>query len=303
MRKVLRFFYNTEFVVGLLILIITFLLLYLDHPVYSLAVSWFGYALIIDFLNKKINQHSYFPINQSRFNDLKNIFICALIFCFIIEFFGVYTLRAWYYPHMSALKYFILAPGAFFIYSFVLLSLYDIIKSKLSFFAPRGRTEDWKKAFYKKLIKIELILGFIGLATAFFYSLIMVSKFNIAFFDFTKSTNIPFSWWQMFLVGFSFFFIFEYIAFKQHKETLTKDIVISGNYIPLIAILIANFIAVVIFEFPNGPLQIWRFDNWFLNDLRFLNIPLFAFIAWPFQFLIFLPLLRIAFRSKDIDIW
>lgn len=300
--RFLRFIYDKELIIGIVILVVSFLLFLYHHPVYSLGISWLGFALLVDFANKKITGHSFFPINELRMKDFFIIAGCGILFCFIIEFFGVYTTRSWFYPSWSAMTYFILAPGAFLVYSLVLLSLYEMIKQLIAKYTPKGKPSEKEENFYKKFMLLETVLGPIGLIISFFYVLNILARFEIGLFNFSASSGIEVEWWVFLVVGLSIFFIFESIAYRQKKETMTRDM-IGGNFIPLFAIIIANCLSVLFFEFPNGPLQVWVFDNWAFNNLRLLNIPLVAFLAWPFQFLMLLSILRVAFKTKKIDIW
>jgi hypothetical protein len=302
MKKLLWLIHKHELEFSLLLFLLVEILFLVGQPVVALCFSWVAIVFLIDYLNKIILGKSFLPISQVKKEELYKIIICGILFGLIIDFFGAITTRLWYYPYFNFKDYLILAPGGFFAYSFILFSLYEIFKHYLNSFVHGGRMKKWQKKAYPILMNVNLILGSGGFIIAFIYSLLNMNDFSIGVTELTKDSNIEVAWWLTFLVSVSILLILDYYAYLQNKETFTKDF-IRGNLLPLIAILFVSIVAIIIIEFPNADLQVWTFSNWPYSEYSMFNIPLVAYLAWPFHILILLSLIRVAFDPKKIDIW
>jgi hypothetical protein len=100
----------------------------------------------------------------------------------------------------------------------------------------------------------------------------------------------------------SIFFLLETACFLLKKNTLTQDI-IRGNFVPLISIFAASFLCIVFIELFNMPFQIWVFHNWPLNHIRLFAIPVVAYIVWPTQYLLLLPIIRLLDGKNAEQVW
>lgn len=269
-----------------------------------IGLNWLGVTLVVDFAYRRIHGQSYFPLNKERLKELGRISLLAILFCLLLEFFGVYTTRLWYYPYFPLLYYVLMAPLAFSVYTLILFALYEIIKTYLEKTYGLRRTSlgSLLKKVYPGLMQVEFIVGSAGTIFSTIYSLSFASKFTATVLDLTKPFGAEVAWWLPFLALISIFFIFEYLSFKQNKETLTLD-VIRGDFIPFLAIVGATILAIMLIEFVNSPFQIWVFSNWGLSNLRVMNIPILAYCAWPVQFLTFLSMFRFFLTKREVKIW
>jgi len=267
------------------------------------VLSWVGIIYVIDwadhyYLGKSFSE-DLAPHVRHR---LLRIAAVAIPFGFIIEGYGVYFLRLWYYPYWSFTIYSIAAPFAFIGYTYILFGLYDFVKNLIHQPHKVGRWHNWQEWLYGKLMWLEVAVGGYLFIVATAYEIGQAKSLPIGFFDISKNSGIPVVWWLPFAISFAIIFIFDFVCFRQHKETLTKD-VIRGYFSPILVILIANIIAVIAIEFFNGPFRIWRFANWPFENIQILNVPLIAIIVWPLQFFGLLTMLRAAFTQKQIKIW
>lgn len=307
-RFLVKSVYNHEFYLGSFMFIASILLLILKIKeinallTLSLGVNWISLLLLVDWLNRRINKISFYPITQNRKNTFKKIIFGSLIFCIILDLYGVFFSRLWFYPFWDFKTYILLAPLAFIVYTLILFNLYILIKNNLDKWARRGRPSQFQNDIYNTIVRIDLVVGIMMILISIIYSFKHINKFSIDFFEVNKSTNLEVPFWFIVFPLIGFFFIFEYLCFKQGKETLTRDI-LRLNLIPSLSILIATALALLFIEITNSPFQVWVFDNWSFNDVALGNIPLMAFLAWPFQFLTFLSILRYLIEEKKIDIW
>ncbi len=130
----------------------------------------------------------------------------------------------------------------------------------------------------------------------------MALIFPIDHLNLQLSTKITVDLVSTFAIWFGMFFLFEFLCYKQKKETLTRDI-IRHNFIPLIAIILSSLSVIILIEWFNTPFQVWVFDNWGNNQFNFLSIPIVAYLIWPIQYLVLLPLIRFLDNSNRENIW
>lgn len=305
--NVMKYIYAHELIIGILLFSLSLPLSYIisnSSTKLSFALlffNWVSISLIVGSIYRKVKHKSFLPIDRKSLIYFLNLSLVSVFFCIILDFVGAVTTRLWYYPTIPNVIYYTLAPIPFAFYTLILYMLYDILKTKLT----RKRTKSISvrtKKLYGQIMLGELIIGTLGIILSMIYLVNHIQTFNIIVLDLNKSSSRVVEWWFIFLILLSVFFVFEYLCYRRKKETFTKDI-LSGNFVPILAIIIANIIAIILIEIPNSPLQVWVFDNWVFNDIRISNIPIFAIIAWPFQFLTFLSIFRFFFKENEEDIW
>lgn len=303
-----KYISHHEFTLGILILIFCtiWLVVFLgDYDALStmpIGFSWLGLIFIFDFFDRKYFYRSVIPDGKNRKRKFWIITVVSILFCVLLEITGVFVGRLWYYPFMSMKSYLLFAPFAFGVYTLLLFILYEFLRDFIASFKKIDSIGRISKSLYSNIMHIELILGIFGYFKAVDYILNFLNNPGLSPFIISQRGEVPFP--ALFIsgiVGVSTFFIFEFICFKQNKQTLTHDI-LGGNFWPIVIILLANTIAIITIEFANGPLQIWVFSNWPLDHIRILNIPVMAIFAWPFQFPVFLSMLRALFPSKEV-VW
>jgi len=311
MRKSLLYrIYSHEIIIGLLLFIISILMVlsfvknFTILSIIFMVAVWLAIGLITDGLMHKIHKVAYFPINKHRIFFLGKIFIISFFFCSIIDFIGVFYLRLWYYPYLNIFSYLLIAPIAFAVYTFILFSFYENLKKKFDFMAKRGPLTKKQIYIYPFIINIQFFFGLVLLILSFLPAQQLFEANGLSNHLMQISTTLVTkgNWWISITVPLGVYSIFEYLTFKQGKETLTKDF-LRRDYVPILAISIANIFAIILIEFTNGPFQLWIFDNWFMNEVRILNVPIMALLVWPLQFPVFLSMFRYFFAQKEIDIW
>ncbi len=302
----LRFTKIHELLVGVVIFLSSIIMLWFlfgryDWKTIPIGISsWVAIILIVDFFDRKVLKKSFLPTEHTKKRFIK-ISLISISFCLILDLFGVFFARLWYYPHLPLYVYLLFAPIAFIVYIFLLFILYESIEKllknslKLSFDVKNSKT-------YRIFMNIEFVLGIAGYLATFKYLSVLIPQFNIPIIDIQRSTSIQIVWWYPFAFLLSTFFIFEFISYRENKKTLTWDLM-QRNIYPIIGILFASLIAIIFIEFINSPFQIWIFANWPLNEYRIFNIPMLALAVWPLQFLAFLSMLRFALAKREASIW
>lgn len=303
-----KFIRHHEFYLGIFILffstvwMVVFIESYNWFLVLPLGISWAGLIFLFDFFERKYFLHSVIPDTAGRKRKLFTITVVALLFCVLMEGFGVFVARLWYYPFWSLGVYLMLAPFAFAAYTLLLYILYEFARDFVLRFKKINFNYPVNKKLYKIIMWGELVTGIIGYLLAIRYALEFLANPLISPFITNQKGVVPFSGFYIGTIVFiSTFFIFEFIGSRQNKRTLTHDI-LSGNFWPVLFIIIANAIAVITIEFLNGPFQVWIFANWPYDDIRVFNVPIVALLVWPLQFPVFLSMLRALFPSKEV-IW
>jgi hypothetical protein len=272
---------------------------YIITPV---GISWTGLICLFDFFDKKYFSHTIVPDTGPRERNMFLISIVSILFCVLLETFGVFIGRLWYYPFWSIEIYLILAPFAFIAYTLLLFVLYEFVRDVITRYKKISFGFRPERKFYGSVMDVELILGIIGYYFSIKRALQFLSSPKLSSFVINQKGEVPFSAFLISAVVLvSTFFIFEFICYKQNKQTLTHDI-LSGNLWPIIFIMAANVIAIIVIEFANGPFQMWSFSNWPFDDIRILHVPVVALLWWPLQFPAFLSMLRAVFPSKKV-VW
>ena len=304
----LKFIKHHEFYLSIFILffsavwMIVFLGSYNWFIVLPLGISWVGLICLFDFFERKYFAHSIIPDTIPRKRKVLIITTVSLLFCVLLDGFGVFVARLWYYPFFPLKVYLLIAPFAFGAYTLLLFILYEFIRDLVTHHRKINFAQSLGGRFYTTIMSSELTLGIIGYFLTIIYALKFLTDSHLSPFIITQKGEVPFSgFYILTLVLISTFFIFEFICFKQNKQTLTHDI-LSGNFWPIIFILIANTLAIVIIEFANTPFQVWSFANWPYDHIRLLNVPVAALLLWPLQFYAFLSMLRALFPSKEV-VW
>jgi hypothetical protein len=258
-----------------------------------LLLSWLGILVTIDGVWILQGHDSILSVKQRT--RLLKLAAVSIVFGLLLEVFGAYFTRLWFYPEASLLLYCLLAAPAFISYGIILLFLYE--------FFDKHSTRRLKNSFsYKTLMEVELLAGM----TLFGYSALSLynsfQRLPVEVWRIDKGAQIDVSWWLPFCAMISLFFIFEYLSYRYGEKTLTEDLLL-GNMRPILAILVASIVAILLIEYVNVPFDVWEFTNWPLQNTSIYGMPVFALLAWPFQFLALLSMVRFALKPSELKIW
>lgn len=310
-NRLLNFIYKHELIIGILGFVLSFViaLLFIKKLTFFFiipmgVINWFSAFFIGDSLNKLFKEGSIFPHRKNQKNKIRNLVLASFFMNLFSDMSGSFFGRLWYYPYFnfSFIFYILLAPLGYIIFGYILYVFYRLFKKELDDNVRPGRMNNWQTAFYKIIINIELLLGIFGIGSGLYYYSNFYQKFSVKWYQVHLNINQTINLWQVIFFWLSIFFIMEYICYRLSRETLTRDL-IRGDFIPLISIILASIFCIFFVEFINAPFQVWVFSHWPAENIRFMNIPLVAYLMWPMQYLILLPLIRI-FDGKNVEnIW
>ena len=306
--KIKKIVLSHEIAVGVLIFFVSILFLFLLQgrnnllASASIGITWIGVGFVFDFLYKCQTGKSLIAFYLSSKYRIIKITIASLIFSFSLDFFFHYLTRLWYYPHIPYWIYIPIGPAFYLFYSLVLFILYKNFKQILNRYVHGGRLSIINHVVYKVTMNILFVVGIIGVYLSTSFGLSNASTFNFPVYSTSEVSTQTIPIWFVLVILPSLYFIIEYACYLEKKETFVFDI-IRKDFIPLIAILLANFTGIFLIEIINVPVQIWMFTNWPLSEVKFLTLPLLVWIAWPLQFLLMLSLFRFVLDKKEMDIW
>lgn len=309
LHKLNYFIYKHELKIGILGFIFSFLY-YLYFPgtlnflrTIPLITSWISVFFIGDAINKNLGETSIFPHRKDQFKKLERLGLAALIMNMISDMTGAWLLKLWYYPAMpNPILYLILAPIGYIIFGLILYVFYKLFKNHYDRNVLRGRLKKKKKNTYIATMYLELITGLIGMCMSSYYIYIFSIENNIIWYKVNQFVKAEVNLVMPIILWISIFFLLEFICFKLNRETLTRDLV-RGNFLPLISIFMASVICIILVELFNAPFQIWSFTNWPYTHINLFNIPGIAYLLWPLQYLLLLPIIRILDGKNEENIW
>lgn len=310
LSKLNYFIYRHELFLGLIGFILSFVY-YLNYPGTLTIISsipgiifWLSVFFIADGINKNFKEGSIFPHRKDQIRKLESLSIAAFIMNLISDITGSWLLKLWHYPPIKNpfLYFALLAPLGYIMFGLILFLFYKFFKHKYDYLVKPGRPTTLKDKIYKIIMYLELFFGITGIITAVKYYYNFVNTHKIIWYKVYESIKADVNIGMFIILWLSIFFILEFICFTLKRETLTRDLV-RGNFIPLISIIISSFICIILVEFINAPIQIWRFSNWPYQEINLFNIPLIAFLLWPMQYLLLLPIIRILDSKNEDNIW
>lgn len=264
--------------------------------------SWGGIMLILEHFTHRNFGFSYRLNTDKRKSLAWKIVLVSVLFTLILDIYGGIFPRLWVFKGLSVLSYSIYAIPAFILYSYCLLMLYRLSKFFLNKYIKGGRLSNRAQDIYVFIVKLQLYIGVFLFVFATTYLIGFIGRNSAEIADFSGHVSEVVPWWFPFAPMLSIYFIFEYVSFRQGKETLTRDF-IRKDYLPYLSILISSIIGIVLIEFHNAPLLMWEYSQWPLSEIRIFEMPLLALVWWHTQFLALLAMLRVFIPEKDMDLW
>lgn len=308
MRKLQQSFSRNEFKIGIFLFLLTVVLLFYFYgrnnilASLSLGLTWIGSSLIFDFLLRKRTGKSILYLALSSWQNFLKVAVVSVLCAFLLDIFGLYLTRLWYYPFVPSSLYFVLSPLLYFFYTLVLFIIYEFVKNQSNKFVKAGRTSKYIKMIYPNLMKLMFVFGIISFTACVLYGLKNITHFAMPFYEVNVDSGIAIPTWFIVLVLPSIFFIVEYFCYLENKETLIYSL-LRKDFVPIFAIVVAVLIGIALMELLNAPFQVWVYANGPFNDSKLLGVPIWVWVVWPTQFLMFLSIFRLVLEEKQVDIW
>ena len=298
-----------ELILALFLIVLPYIFLinagdnYTWSKMLPIGISWLGVLLFGDFLNRKTSNDKSLLSKKIMTKRVVTLSIASVIMNFFSDVTGSWLTRLWYYPNTSPITYFtFFAPLGYLFFGLILFIFYHTFKGLLNNKVKGGRTKKTDQKKYRFIINLYPLLALILISISLVYFYNLSQTFPIDHLIINLPVEMTVNLTSTFAIWFGAFFLLEFLCFKQNKETLTRDI-IRHNYIPLIAILLSSVAIIILIEWFNTPFQAWTFDNWAGDKYQFLSIPAFAYLIWPIQYLVLLPLIRLLDNSNRENVW
>lgn len=300
---------KNELLVALILIFLPYLFLTkmgdsnLISKMIPMGISWFGVLLLGDLFNRKANNNSGLLSEKIFTKRVGIIALAAFIMNVFSDLTGSILTRLWYFPNTSPITYLtFFTPLGYLVFGLILFVFYHAFKGLMNKKVKAGRTKVKAQIKYQLIMNIYpfISLFLILVSVNYFYNLSQL--FPIKHLALNQSSGIAVDLTSTFSIWLGIFFMLEFLCFKQKKETLTRDI-IRHNFIPLIAIILSSLSVIILIEWFNAPFQVWVFDNWGSDQFNFLSIPAAAYLIWPIQYLVLLPLIRFFDNSNRENIW
>lgn len=245
-------------------------------------------SLLREILKNKRNTISFFAISM----------VGGIVLEGVAQWLG----KLWIYPYFNPYFYFIFFIFGFGLYWLMIAESYLATKAVVDLLKKGKQIIRGTFRFEKGLYKILGIIGIVLIPMSMF--LIFNGYLNQGGYIFDISTKVDYkvNFVNVIMMFLGAWFVLEYIEYRRKKTSLLKDIIHDYSS-PLISILIASFLLAIIMELENIPHAYWVYTNWPMEQIRFLNLPITMFLAWPLHYIAFLSLFR-AFTGKESDeIW
>ncbi len=221
--------------------------------------------------------------NKTAFKRLIKLAIICYFMNLASDIVGCWLTRSWFYPFFDPVWYIFLAtPFGYVLFGLVLYLSYKVFKRLFS---------SNKKIKLKKVGKIyptvvitgaflSLIGGYLGIN----YLYNSVSRLGVPWYAININSHIPVQIEYFIISALSAFFFIEFLCYILKRSTLTLNL-LSGNFRPLLAILLATITGIIMIEIVNAPFQIWSFANWPMQAHSIATLPTLVYMLWPLQFL------------------
>ncbi len=308
-KTLIYIIYTHELAFGILGLLISFLYL-LIVPMsptiwrcLPLALSWISVFLIGDNVNKHLGNGSIFPHRKDQLHKLKRLAAAGFFMNLINDASGAFMTRLWYYPGFDPIWYLLFfAPIGYMLFGIILYIFYKVFRRHWEYLVRAGRMSRTTATVYQWIMYMELIIGSVGLVVSWQYYMHLITTYGVRWYEIFARVDMPVSVPMVFFSWLSIFFLLEFACFMLGRETLSRDC-LRGNFLPLVSIVGASVLCIVFVELFNAPFQIWVFHNWPLDHIRFFDIPLVAYLVWPSQYLLLLPIIRLFDGKNEENVW
>lgn len=287
---------------GLFLLLLSFLPWFFDFgktPDSGMlfAIAWgMGYVLVCNSIIVKYTKKK--PKYILRIPHA-HILIVGAISAIIIEFFGNWIWKLWYYPQFST--YFYLSAMLFIqiVYFYFILKGYIAIRAMLIAHGFSKKPVKYSRT-YRGFFNVLGILGCFGFAIGIFQVLGMLNYTDLSFFNSFRLTG--FNAVNVLLISCSLVFILEFLEYREREDTFLLHL-IKGDWTPLVAILVASLLTAITMEGFNVPLSVWLYTNWPYPDIAIAGLPLTVLIAWPIQYVLLISIYRAFYKKETATIW
>lgn len=210
--------------------------------------------------------------------------------------------KMWIYPYWSTWFYFIIFTIGFAFYFITILESYTAVKIVIDYMKKGKQKIPKRQTYEKKLFDTFAMLGAILITIGLYILISNYSQLGGYIFDMNSQTvlNENQSMIGLVILFLGMWLILEYLLYINKENSLIQT-AIHGYYTPIWASYISAFILLALMESLNGPLLLWKYVNFPLEEIKVFSMPILGVIGWPFQNIALVNLYALIF-NKDEDI-
>lgn len=263
------------------------------------AVSWgVGYVLLCNNIIVKYTKKN--PKVLIRIPH-GHVFVVGAIAAVIIEVFGNWLWKLWYYPHFSIPFYLMAMLFIQIVYFYFILKGYLAVRAMLVASGFSKKKIRLNKQVYKPIFNMFGIIGGIFLAIGLIQAIGMLHPPLDA--SFLNSFGVrQFNVANVFLITSALVLILEFLEYREKEDTFILHI-LQGDWTPLITVLIASMFTAASMEGFNVPLSLWIYTNWPYPHIAISGLPLTILIGWATQYVLLVSVYRFLYKRETAKIW
>ncbi|MBI2054641.1 MAG: hypothetical protein HYT39_00885 [Candidatus Sungbacteria bacterium] len=298
-----------QLLLGLIALSLSFLQVFLPLSFLTSSILGFfavlfmiGAILVSDALAVRFGRPSFLRSLLFSRRRLLPFLLLSIIGGLLLEAVANWIGKLWIYPYFSVTTYiFVLVPG-YFIYWLMIYGTYYAARAAVGRWAYSTPRE------YKRLSHLLYPMG--GLIAAFVLPVTLWLIFRSYFLeggfiiDIAHPSAAYVSFVYVLLLFLGVWLLLEFIEYIEGRGSLIRSL-LSGDFAPLIAIVVATFTWGVLMELSNIPAFLWEYTHWPFSAWNIGGIPLSVLlVGWPVHYIAFLSLFQVFIRGKTFaGVW
>jgi hypothetical protein len=226
----------------------------------------------------------------------KNTFLTYLLVGFLggvfLDGIAHWLSRLWVYPFWDSTFYLAVFVIGFSAYYLSVISSYLIVKTIIDKTRKGKKYITRPKKSLKSVFFILLILSVILISIGISGMLIGFTNGTYPLFGDNAPVETSVNVFFIIPLFFGIWFFIESLGYQMGKNTFIKEL-IHGYYDSFLAVFFSSMFYLIVMESQNGPIELWKYLNWPLQDVKLFYTPIVAIIAWPFHYLLIISLYKV----------
>ncbi len=289
-----------QILLGLLLIVASFFYLYLPFTIVPLAASHACF-LIGNILFFNAVSHYFNGPHMGR-KHIPGLLLLGFILTLFTELYIHWWGKFWFYTYLSLDSYVFVGIPLLTIYMIYLLATYFGALSALRYV---GKSIKLRSPSQQRLKSSMQIIGVVSLIAVVVSTIVLAVEFTKPTLEqFLSIDYAPMNVSLLFLIVavacIALCFLFEYFAYRRNGTAPVLGPIVSGDYVPLLAIFLAGWVSALIYEGFNAPSGWWRYANIPYADIQLFGVPILVFILWPLQYLPIISLYSLLKKRRAI---
>lgn len=293
---------------GTLCLLISFSVFLINPSLDNGLILGIGYAffdigviVVCDYIDLKLSGSSLL-INKKNLSFYRTFVFVTVLGALLLELLINFLSKNWIFPYFNYLTFAVLFIPGYILYTLTIAESYFATKTVLDKLWKKPVLSIVKPDTIKIIFKIVMIISMIGLVSGLSYLISIYVRKDGYFHEINKPVEFQSTYLILVILSFSLWGLFEFIGYRQGKNTLIKDC-LRGYWTPLIAVLLASIWLGLSMEIWNVTIQFWTYTNLPSPEFYILGVSLWIYLGWPLHYIPFLSLYRIFSKKVAEDPW